>query len=82
MKLRISATDRNLANWNLSRLGGTRKYNVDFVNELTVLNESSLSRVFVILTIWSFGPQKISFGFHLLVVKKVKVETACIQLQW
>ena len=45
MKLRISATDRNLANWNLSRLGGTRKYNVDFVNELTVLNESSSSRV-------------------------------------
>ena len=58
MKLRISATDRNLANWNLSRLGGTRKYNVDFVNELTVSNESSSSRVFVMFTNWSFGPQK------------------------
>ena len=62
MKLRVSATDRmvlKLTNWNLSRLGGTRKYNVDFVNELIVLNESSSSRVFVILTNWSFGPQKI-----------------------
>ena len=27
-------------------------------NALTVLNESSSSRVFVILTNWSFGPQK------------------------
>ena len=29
-----------------------------------------------------FKFQSVSFGFHLLVVKKVKVETACIQLQW
>ena len=33
--------------------------------------------------IFGFGAfQSVSFGFHLLVVKKVKVETACIQLQW
>ena len=37
----------------------TRRKKIDFGNELTVLNESSSSRVFVILTNWSFGPQKI-----------------------
>ena len=30
---------------------------------------------------WRDRFQSVSFGFHLLVVKKVKVETACIQLQ-
>ena len=60
MKLRISATDRivlKLTNWNLIK--STRRKKIDFGNELTVLNESSSSRVFVILTNWSFGPQKI-----------------------
>ena len=36
----------------------TRRKKIDFGNELTVLNvlnESSSSRVFVILTKWSFG---------------------------
>ena len=37
----------------------TRRKKIDFWNELTVLNESSSCRVFVILTNWSFGPQKI-----------------------
>ena len=60
MKLRISATDRIVLK--LSKLefkSPTRRKKIDFGNELTVLNESSSSRVFVILTNWSFGPQKI-----------------------
>ena len=40
-------------------LKSTRRKKINFGNELTVLNESSSSRVFVILTNWSFGPQKI-----------------------
>ena len=58
MKLRLSATDRIVLK--LSKLGfkSTRKKKIDFGNGLTVLNESSSSRVFVILAKWSFGPQK------------------------
>ena len=52
MKLRISVTDRIVLK--LSKLEFKRK-KIDFGNELTVLNESSSSRVFVILTNWSFG---------------------------
>ena len=58
MKLCISATDRIVLK--LSKLEfrkSTRRKKIDFGNELTVLNESSSSRVFVIL-MWSFGPQK------------------------
>ena len=31
---------------------------------------------------WYGAFQSVSFGFRLLVVKKVMVETACMQLQW
>ena len=48
MKLRISATDRIVLK--LSKL--------EFKSTRTVSNESSSSRVFVILAKWSFGPQK------------------------
>ena len=50
MKLRISATDRIVLK--LSKL--------EFKSTRTVsnINESSSSRVFVILAKWSFGPQK------------------------
>ena len=61
MKLRINATDRIVLK--LSKLEfnykSTRRKKIDFGNDLTVLNESLSSRVFVILTKWSFGPQKI-----------------------
>ena len=57
MKLRISATDGIVLK--LSKLEfnykSTRRKKIDFGNELTVLNESSSSRVFVILTKWAFG---------------------------
>ena len=53
MKLRISATDSKL------EFKSTRRKKIDFGNELTVLNESSSSRVFMKLTNWTFGPQKI-----------------------
>ena len=59
MKLRISATDRIVLKLSKLEFKWTRRKKIDFGNELTVLNESSLSRVFVILTNWSFGPQKI-----------------------
>ena len=60
MKLRISATDRIVLKLSKLEIKSTRrKRKIDFENELTVLNESSSSRVFVILTKWSFGPQKI-----------------------
>ena len=59
MKLRISATDRIVLKLSKLEIKSTRrKRKIDFENELTVLNESSSSRVFVILTKWSFGPQK------------------------
>ena len=56
MKLRISATDRIVLKLEFK---STRRKKIDFGNELTVLNKSSSSRVFVILIKWSFGPQKI-----------------------
>ena len=59
MKLRISATNRIVLKLSKLELKSTRREKIDFGNELTVLNESSSSRVFVILTNWSFGPQKI-----------------------
>ena len=58
MKLRISATDRIVLKLSKLEFKWTRRKKIDFGNELTVLNESSSSRVFVILTNWSFGPQK------------------------
>ena len=54
MKLRISATDRILLKLSKLEFKSTRRKKIDFGNELTVLNESSSSRVFVILTNWSF----------------------------
>ena len=59
MKLRISATDRIVLKLSKLEFKWTRRKKIDFGNELTVLNESSSSRVFVILTNWSFGQQKI-----------------------
>ena len=59
MKLRISATDRIVLKLSKLEFKWTRRKKIDFGNELTVLNESSSSRVFVILTNWLFGPQKI-----------------------
>ena len=60
MKLRISATDRIVLKLSKLEFKSTRRKKIDiFGNELTVLNESSSSRVFVILTKWPFGPQKI-----------------------
>ena len=59
VKLRISATDRIALKLSKLEFKSTRKKKIDFVKELTVLKESSSSRVFVILTNWSFGPQKI-----------------------
>ena len=58
MKLRISATDRIVLKLSKLKFKSTRRTKIDFGNELTMLNESSYSRVFVILTNWSFGPQK------------------------
>ena len=60
MKFRISATDRIVLKLNMVlEFKSTRRKKIDFANELKVLNASSSSRVFVILTNWSFGPQKI-----------------------
>ena len=59
MKLRISAIDRIVLKLSKLEFKPTRRKKIDFWNELTVLNESSSSRVFLILTKWSFGPQKI-----------------------
>ena len=59
MKLRISATDRIVLKHSKLEFKSTRRKKIDLGNELTVLNESSSSRAFVILTNWSFGPQKI-----------------------
>ena len=59
MKLRISATDRIVLKLSKLEFKWTRRKKIDFGNELTVLNESSSSRVFVVLTNWSFGLQKI-----------------------
>ena len=60
MKLRISATDRIVLKLSKLEFKWTRRKKIGFGNELTVLNESSSSRVaFVILTNWSFGRQKI-----------------------
>ena len=59
MKLRISATDRIVLKLSKLEFKWTRRKKIDFGDELTVLNESSSSRVFVILTNWLFGPQKI-----------------------
>ena len=66
MKLRISATDRIVLKLSKLEFKSTRrkKIHVDFGNELTVLNESSSSRVFVILTNWSFGPQNMAETYH------------------
>ena len=69
MKLRISATDRIVLKLSKLEFKSTRRKKIDFGNELTVLNESSSSRVFVILTNWSFGPQKIMILFLNLRVK-------------
>ena len=61
MKLRISATDRIVLKLSKLEFKSTRRKKIYFGNELTVLNESSSSRVFVIIILarWSFGPQKI-----------------------
>ena len=60
MKLRISVTDKTVLKLSILEFNkSTRRKEIYFGNELTVLNESSSSRVFVILTNWSFGPQKI-----------------------
>ena len=59
MKLRISATDRIVLKLSKLEFKPTRRKKIDFGNELTVLNESSSSRVFVTMTNRSFGPQKI-----------------------
>ena len=59
MKLRISATDRIVLKLSQLEFKSTRRKEIDFGNEFTVLNESSSSRVLVILTNWLFGPQKI-----------------------
>ena len=59
VKLRISATDRIVLKLSKLEFKSTRRKKIYFGNELTVLNESSSSRVFVILARWSFGPQKI-----------------------
>ena len=59
MKLRISATDRIVLKLSKLEFKWTQRKKIDFGNELTVLNESSSSHVFVILINWSFGPQKI-----------------------
>ena len=69
MKLRISATDRIVLKLSKLEFKWTRRKKIDFGNELTVLNESSSSRVFVILTNWSFGPQKIMIWYLNLRVK-------------
>ena len=58
MKLRISATDRIVLKLSKLEFKSTRRKKIYFGDELTVLNESSSSRVFVILARWSFGPQK------------------------
>ena len=55
----MSATVRIVLELSKLEFNSTRRKKLDFGNELTVLNESSSSRVFVILTKWSFGPQKI-----------------------
>ena len=59
MKLRISATDRIVLKLSKVEFKSTRRNKIDLGNELTVFNGSSSSRVFVILTNWSFGPQEI-----------------------
>ena len=58
MKLPISATDRIVLKLSKLEFKWTRRKKIDFGNELTVLNESSSSRVFVILTNWSFGHKR------------------------
>ena len=63
MKLRISAADRIVLKLSKLEFKSTRMKKIDFGNELTVLNESSSSRVFVMLTNWSFGPQKIMISY-------------------
>ena len=52
MKLRISATDRIVLKLSKLEFKSTQRKKIDFGNELTVLNESLSSRVFVILTKW------------------------------
>ena len=59
MKLPISVTDRIVLKLSKLEFKSTRRKKIDFGNELTVLNESSSSRVILILTKWSFGSQKI-----------------------
>ena len=50
MKLRISATDRIVQKLGKLEFKSTRRKKIDFGNKSTVLNESSSSRVFVMLT--------------------------------
>ena len=70
MKLRIlSATDRIVLKLSKLEFKSTRRKKIDFGNELTVFNESLSSRVFVILTNWSFGPQKIMIKYLNLRMK-------------
>ena len=64
MKLRITATDRIVLKLSKLEFKSTRRKKIDFGNELTVLNESSSSRVFVILTKWSFGPKNNDLVFE------------------
>ena len=45
MKLRISVTDRIVLKLSKLEFKSTRRKKIDFGNELTVLNESSSSRV-------------------------------------
>lgn len=72
MKLHISANDRIVLKLSKLEFKSTRRKKIDFGNEVTVLNESSSSRVFVILAKWSFGrfgPQKIMSWYLNLRVK-------------
>ena len=63
VKLRISATDRIVLKLSKLEFKSTRRKKIDFVNELTVLNESSSSRVFVVLTIWATKNNDLVFEF-------------------
>ena len=65
MKLRISATDRIVLKLSKLEFKSTRRKKIDFGNELTVLNESSSSRVCDIgqLVIWATKNNDLVFEF-------------------
>ena len=64
MKLRISATDRIVLKLSKLEFKSTRRKKIYFGNELTVLNESSSSRVFVILAMWATKNNDLVFEFE------------------